>query len=100
MTSHRRPLLLLAAATLVLALVPGARGAVAAPSPAALTIGVGGAAPASEAFTGGPITGSADASGTVAPPMCPPPTCESIPLTLRAPAGFPPKSITLAVPLS
>jgi hypothetical protein len=96
----RRRLLLLAPAALLvsLALPPGQRAA-AAPSPASLTIGVGGAAPSSEAFSGGPITGSADESGNVAPVSCFSPSCESIPLTLAAPPGFPAKSINLTVTL-
>jgi len=97
----RRRLLLLAPAALLLSLaVPPVQRAVAAPSPTSLTVGVGGAAPSSEAFSGGPITGSADESGNVAPVTCFSPSCESIPLTLAAPGGFPPASITLTVTLT
>ncbi|HXA29300.1 MAG TPA: hypothetical protein VN193_11210 [Candidatus Angelobacter sp.] len=96
----RRPLLLLAPAALILSLtVPPVQHAAAAPSPASLTVGVGGAAPGSQAFSGGPITGSADASGNAAPVTCPAPACESIPLTVAAPGGFPAKSINLSITL-
>src|SRR5579884_4476028 len=93
--SRRRLLLLAPAALLVSLAIPAAQPAVAAPSPTSLTVGVGGAAPSSEAFSGGPITGSADESGNVAPVSCFSPSCESIPLTLAAPSGFPAGSITL-----
>jgi len=72
----------------------------AAPSPGALTVGVGGAAPASVPFSGGPITGTADASGSAAPTSCADPQCEKIAITVKAPAGFPAKEISLAVTIT
>lgn len=77
----------------VAVLAPSARVA-AAPSPATLTVAVGGP---TQNFSGGPITGSADASGSLSPVVCSAPACESIPLTLTAPAGFPAKSIDLTI---
>ncbi|MBJ7610483.1 MAG: hypothetical protein JF887_13790 [Candidatus Dormibacteraeota bacterium] len=85
-----------AVALATLALGPAQRVA-AAPSPGMLTVAVGGA---SQSFRGGPITGSADASGSVTPVVCSAPACESIPLTLQAPAQFPAKSIDLTVTLT
>jgi hypothetical protein len=96
-----RPItLLLVALPLALVLAAPPRQGLAAPTPSTLTVGVGGAAAASEAFSGGPITGSADESGNVAPVTCMTPSCETIPLTLKAPAGFPAKSITLTVTIT
>jgi hypothetical protein len=79
------------------AVVRPATSASAAPSPAAVTVGVGGAAPASATFTGGPITGTADASGSAAPVTCNAPACESIAITVAAPAGQPAKEIALNI---
>jgi hypothetical protein len=66
----------------------------AAPSPASLTVGVGGAAPASAPISGGPITGNGDALGLgTAVAACSPATaaatiCETFAVTLAAPAGW------------
>jgi hypothetical protein len=97
MLRNRAALILLASAGVLLALFPGGRVAVAAPSPSSLNVTEGSPA---QTFNGGPITGSADGSGNAAPVVCPAPSCESIPLTLGAPSGFPAKSITLTVTIS
>jgi uncharacterized protein len=99
MNLGRRSPLLCAVLVLALVLVATSGLAGAAPSPSALTVGVGGAAPSSQAFSGGPITGSADASGNAAPPACVAPACESLPLKLVAAAGTPAHSLTLKIAL-
>jgi len=90
----------IAATVALFALGGGAPSVGATPSPASLTVGVGGAAPSSESFSGGPITGSADESGNVAPVTCSAPSCETFPLTLKAPAGYPAKAINLKVTIT
>ena len=68
--------------------------AAATPSPATLTVGVGGAAPASVAISGGPLTGNGDALGqATATAQCSPAqatatVCEVFTVTLAAPAGY------------
>jgi len=100
MIFKRTSLALVAGVSLTVALLAGAKPTSAAPSPSEITVGVNGAAPSSVAFTGGPITGSDDGSGNVAPPpVCQAPSCETIPLTLKAPPGLPSKQITLTVTL-
>jgi hypothetical protein len=92
----RRVLTFTAATAAVLAsyAMPSGRVA-AAPSPSSLTVTAGGAV---ASFSGGPITGSADGSGNAAPPpACAAPACESIPLTVKAPAGLPAKQIWVTV---
>jgi hypothetical protein len=97
----RRALTLLAAAAVLASLIIPSQRVAAAPSPGSLSVGVAGAGPSSQDFSGGPITGSADASGNAGPPpTCQAPTCESIPLTLSAPGGFPAKKITLTVTIN
>ena len=70
----------------------------AAPSQSAVTVGAGGAAPATATVTGGPIAGQGDnLSGAPLNP-CPPGACESFGITLAAPAGYTAANvITLAV---
>ena len=87
-------------AVLAVGLLAGLTSATAAPSPSSLTVGVGGAAPGTASFTGGPITGSADASGSVSPVVCQAPACEALPVTLKAPAGTPGKALTLTVSIA
>jgi len=65
-----------------------------AAAPSGVTVTAGGGA---QTFGGGPITGSADGSGFVAPVVCQPPACESFPLKLVAPVGTPAKSLVLSV---
>jgi hypothetical protein len=96
-TSARPRRFAVALCAVALALLAASVGASAAPSPSTLTVAVGGPA---QTFSGGPITGSADASGSVAPVTCTTPSCETIPLTLTAPAGFPAKSIDLTVTIT
>ena len=72
----------------------------AAPSPGSIAVGVNGAAPASATFSGGPITGSADASGSASPAVCASPACESITIKLEAPQGTPPKALALAATIT
>ena len=91
-----RPVIAALGLVLTLAAAPVQR-TLAAPSPSSLTVGVNGAAASSQAFSGGPITGSADASGSAAPVACTAPACETIPLTLSAPAGFPANSINVTI---
>ena len=97
MRSTRAALGLLFSSIVILAMFPGGRVAVAAPSPSSLTVTEGQPA---KAFSGGPITASADGSGNAPPVACPAPSCESIPLTLVAAPSAPPKSITLTVSIS
>jgi hypothetical protein len=82
-----------AAGLFALALAPWAADA--APSPAQVSVGVRGAAPARASFHGGPITGSADGSGSTAPVQCSDPSCEQIAIKLSAPRGMAPKEISL-----
>jgi hypothetical protein len=66
---------------------PAARATTpAATSANSVTVGVAGAAPSNASFTGGPITGSADASGNLAPQSCSDPSCEQIGIILEGPA--------------
>jgi hypothetical protein len=98
MPIRRTSLALLATAALGASLFVGVRPTSAAPSPSSITVGVDGAGPASASFSGGPITGSDDASGNVTPPpICSAPSCETIPVTLKAPHGLPANKITLTV---
>ena len=98
MTSSRRLAALIAAAAIPSAVAASVLPTAAAPSPGSLTVGVSGAAPSSQSFSGGPITGSEDVSGSLPPPIsCDQPACEKIPVTLKAPAGFPSQRITLTV---
>jgi hypothetical protein len=90
MTLSRRLAALLAVGALPVAVLASIQPTAAAPSPSTLTVGVAGAGPASQSFSGGPITGSEDASGNATPPpSCDQPACESIPLTVVAPPGTP-----------
>lgn len=88
---------LVGAAAAAVALASASPIAHASPSPAAVTVGVNGAAPASAAMSGGPITGTADASGSTAPIVCNEPACETIGITLKAPSTVPAKAIALNV---
>jgi hypothetical protein len=98
MTTPPRPRrVAIALCVVTLAVVAATARASAAPTPATLTVAEGGPP---QSFSGGPITGSADASGSVAPVVCSTPACETIPLTLTAPAGFPAKSIDLTITLT
>src|SRR5579863_4634678 len=72
----------------------------AAPSPGSITVGVGDSDPGTAAFSGGPITGSADGSGETAPVTCQAPTCEAIPITLTAGSGVTPGSLELGADVS
>ena len=100
MSPRRKRTAICGVALLAAVLVPVGR-AQAAPSPAAVTVGVQGAASSTASFTGGPITGNADAAGTFEPPIaCVAPTCESVPITVEAPATLPSHSITLSVAVS
>jgi len=72
----------------------------ATPSPGTVTVGVGGAAPSSVPFSGGPITGTADASGSSAPTSCSDPTCETIAISLAAPPAQPPNEISLTAAIT
>lgn len=71
------------AAASVAALLSATVSVQAAPSPSSVSVGVG----QSVAISGGPITGTADASGNAAPTSCSDPTCESFPISLQAPAS-------------
>ena len=82
---------------LPLAVLVSVQPTAAAPNPSSLTVGVNGAAPSSASFSGGPITGSEDGSGNAPILRCDAPACESIPVTLVAPHGFPGKQIILTV---
>ena len=55
-----------------------------------VTVGAGGAAPASGSFTGGPLTGTGDGGGLATPPaQCSAATaCDTTALTLAAPGGW------------
>lgn len=87
--------LLVAAAAVAMSLALPAGPAKAAPSPTSLTLTAG--QPAAN-FSGGPITGSADASGNAAPPpQCVAPACESIPVTLKAPPATPAHELWLSL---
>ena len=98
MTPPRRLAAVLAAGAVPVAFLASVQPTSAAPSPSSLTVGVNGAAAGSQSFSGGPITGSEDASGNLTPPVsCDAPACESIPLTVKAPPGLPAKSITVTV---
>ena len=96
MTGFRLRVVAVALATLapIAALAVSARAAV---SPSSVTVGVRNAAPASVKFHGGPITGTADGSGQVAPVSCSPPSCEQLPIKLEAPSSLPAKRISMAV---
>ncbi|MHB8719027.1 MAG: hypothetical protein ACYDAC_09085 [Candidatus Dormibacteria bacterium] len=99
---HRRqPLLGVLATGLLAALAaPAPLAARAAPSPTSITVGVGDSDPATASFSGGPITGSADASGTVAPPTCQAPACEQLPITLTAGPSVSPGTLQLGATVS
>jgi len=90
----RRALTLIATSAIAASLLLPSLGASAAPSPSSLTVSVGGAA---ASFSGGPITGSADGSGNAPIVQCVAPACESIPLTVTAPANFPHGQVTITV---
>lgn len=92
--ARRRAALVVAAAIVPVAAL--AVSAAATVSPSTVTVGVDGAAPSSATFHGGPITGTADGSGQVAPITCQSPSCESLPITLKAPSTLPAKRITLS----
>ncbi|GAC1327128.1 MAG: hypothetical protein NVSMB17_00750 [Candidatus Dormibacteria bacterium] len=59
-------------------------------SPGPVTVGVGGAGPASATFSGGPISGNGDGGGLLgAPTPCnAASSCEAVTIHLAAPAGF------------
>src|SRR4051812_46462811 len=79
---------LLATAIASLVAVPLAATSQATPSPASFTVGVGGAAAASHAISGGPLTGTSDTGGLTAPVVCDPASCDSFAVTLAAPSGW------------
>lgn len=70
-----------------LALTAGPAGASTAGSPAAVSVGVGGAGPASATYTGGPVTGNDDPLGPPAP-QCGSGQCDRETVHLAEPAGF------------
>ena len=86
---NRRRLVLLLTPALAGVLALGMpRTGFAAPSVTQVTVGVGTSDPSSATFTGGPIDGGTDGAGNAAPPAtCVAPACESVPLTLNAPAA-------------
>src|SRR5947209_4210118 len=84
----RRRRFLLATAVASLVAVPLAATSQATPSPATFTVGVGGAAAASHAISGGPLTGTSDSGGLTAPVVCDPTSCDSFTVTLAAPSGW------------
>ncbi|HVU74241.1 MAG TPA: hypothetical protein VHE83_14845 [Mycobacteriales bacterium] len=99
MPRRHRPALL---GALSLALIGGAAGLVvaSAATPAAVTVGVGGAAPASAAYQGKAVVGNDDPLGPPSP-VCTPTGCDQEAVTLKAPAGFADKNnISLSMKLT
>ncbi|MHB8508094.1 MAG: sialidase family protein [Candidatus Dormibacteria bacterium] len=85
---HRRPLLLLPAALLILPLLTASPAV--AGTPASVTVGVGGAAPTSATYAGPALVGTDDGAGLAgqSAATCTAVACDRETVVLAAPAGY------------